>query len=384
MEMAVNNLALVVDDSRSARFALRKFLETLSYQVDAVESGPDALSYLQQSQPSVIFLDHIMPGTDGFEVLRLIKANPQTYTIPVVICSSNEGEEFTQQALQRGAFDLLQKPPSLDQLAKVLEKLKGYDPVQANRPTPSVAPVQHAYPALQRPIEASPAISVMSKVQPIRDPEVAIEQAVMKNLREQLPSVPAMPVAVAPEPISPTVLPERSLLASRLLAATESVTPPVNPASSTNHLLESFQQHIREEFDMKLRRVLQESQKQFQELREGLNVLENSLHKQNTPTGFNEDQVRQVAFDAVKQHTQAIAQSLEAHLGEFGRGIEKVLNDQNVRINSVVAAAREAAAEEAHAVAERAVMNASKRVSEQLSNSILRALMDNNSTRLTG
>ena len=86
--------ALVVDDSKSARFAMRKFLESFGYQVDTAESAEDAYIYLRKKLPEVMFLDHIMPGTDGFEAIKAIKQNALTAGLPVVLCSSNEGDDF--------------------------------------------------------------------------------------------------------------------------------------------------------------------------------------------------------------------------------------------------------------------------------------------------
>ncbi len=115
--------ALVIDDSKSARFALRRYLEAHAYSVDTAESAESAFSYLKEHHPEVIFLDHVMPGVDGFDVLNSIKSDPRTLDIPVVICSSNEGEAFTQEARFKGAADVLPKPPTPQQLARVLSSL---------------------------------------------------------------------------------------------------------------------------------------------------------------------------------------------------------------------------------------------------------------------
>lgn len=129
--------ALVVDDSKSARFALRRHLEHHSYQVETADSAEEALSMLKRNQPEVIFLDHFMPGIDGFEALQKIRSNPVTGKIPVVICSSNEGEEFTRQARSCGAIDVLQKPPSRDRLAQLLDRLSRATSATAARPAPA-------------------------------------------------------------------------------------------------------------------------------------------------------------------------------------------------------------------------------------------------------
>ena len=62
-----NKLALVVDDSRMARHVLSKMLTEQGIDVDSVESGEEALGYLCDKKPSMIFMDHTMPGMDGFQ-----------------------------------------------------------------------------------------------------------------------------------------------------------------------------------------------------------------------------------------------------------------------------------------------------------------------------
>ncbi len=116
--------ALIVDDSKSARFALRRHLESHAYKVDAVESAQEAYRVLRDLNPDLIFMDHVMPGEDGFEALRHLKADPHTAGIPVVICSGNEGDHFVEEARSKGAADVLGKPPSPDQLLQVLENVQ--------------------------------------------------------------------------------------------------------------------------------------------------------------------------------------------------------------------------------------------------------------------
>ena len=77
-------LALVVDDSKSARFSLKKLLQKQGIETDFAESAGDALNYLESRRPDVIFMDHLMPGMDGFQAVQAIKSNPQTATIPIM------------------------------------------------------------------------------------------------------------------------------------------------------------------------------------------------------------------------------------------------------------------------------------------------------------
>jgi len=65
--------ALIVDDSKSARVLLKRMLVDLGLDVDTMNTADDALKYLIDHKPDVIFMDHMMPGMDGFEAVKHIK-----------------------------------------------------------------------------------------------------------------------------------------------------------------------------------------------------------------------------------------------------------------------------------------------------------------------
>lgn len=116
--------ALVVDDSKSARFSLKKLLQKQGVKSDFAESAGDALNYLETNKPDVIFMDHLMPGMDGFEATKAIKANPNTSAIPVIMCTSKEGTEYAEQAMATGAVAILPKPAPSATLTAVLNQLQ--------------------------------------------------------------------------------------------------------------------------------------------------------------------------------------------------------------------------------------------------------------------
>ena len=120
--------ALLVDDSKSARFFLRNLLQKNGVEVDMVDSGEAALEYLKEHRPHLIFMDHLMPGIDGFETTRAIKQNPETSEVPVVMCTSNEGQEYVERAKRIGAVDILPKPPTENKLHRILDQLMGKAP----------------------------------------------------------------------------------------------------------------------------------------------------------------------------------------------------------------------------------------------------------------
>jgi len=117
------NHALLVDDSKSARFALRKLLERNGLRVDIAENAEQALGYLNDNRPDVIFMDHFMPGMDGFEAVKILKNQPGTASIPVVMCTSKDGDAYMAEAQAIGAVDILSKPATPGSLEIVLDKL---------------------------------------------------------------------------------------------------------------------------------------------------------------------------------------------------------------------------------------------------------------------
>ena len=116
--------ALIVDDSKSARVVLRRMLETHELDVDTAESAEDALDYLNGNRPDVIFMDHLMPGMDGFEAVSAIKNNPDTATIPIMMYTSQEGELYVGQARALGAVGVLPKQVEPVEVSKILESLR--------------------------------------------------------------------------------------------------------------------------------------------------------------------------------------------------------------------------------------------------------------------
>jgi len=117
------NHALLVDDSKSARFALRKLLERNGLRVDIAENAEQALGYLNDNRPDVIFMDHLMPGMDGFEAVKILKNQPDTASIPVVMCTSKDGDAYMAEAQAIGAVDILSKPATPGSLEIVLDKV---------------------------------------------------------------------------------------------------------------------------------------------------------------------------------------------------------------------------------------------------------------------
>ena len=116
--------ALVVDDSKSARAFLARILERHEIAVDAAESAEAAIEYLTRNKPDVIFMDHMMPGMDGFQAVQSIKNNPRTSAIPILMYTSQEGDLYAGQARALGADGVLPKQIKQSDVTKMLFQLQ--------------------------------------------------------------------------------------------------------------------------------------------------------------------------------------------------------------------------------------------------------------------
>lgn len=126
--------ALIVDDSRSARVILSRMLESYGLQVEACESAEQALEHLRHSRPDVIFMDHLMPGMDGFQAVQALKGDPATAMIPVVMYTSQEGELYVSQARALGAVGVLPKTVKQADVSRVLYQLRLLPERRESRP----------------------------------------------------------------------------------------------------------------------------------------------------------------------------------------------------------------------------------------------------------
>ncbi|WP_349357297.1 PleD family two-component system response regulator [Stappia sp.] len=101
---------LVVDDVKANVRLLEARLSAEYFDVRAAESGPDALDTIARWPCDIVLLDVMMPGMDGFEVCRRIKADPRTAHIPVVMITALDHADDRIKGLRAGADEFLTKP----------------------------------------------------------------------------------------------------------------------------------------------------------------------------------------------------------------------------------------------------------------------------------
>jgi twitching motility two-component system response regulator PilH len=101
---------LVVDDSATERHMLRDLLTKAGYDVVSSENGEDAIVKARQVKPDLILMDVVMPGLNGFQATRAISRDPETKSIPVIMCTSKSQETDKIWGLRQGARDYVVKP----------------------------------------------------------------------------------------------------------------------------------------------------------------------------------------------------------------------------------------------------------------------------------
>jgi signal transduction histidine kinase len=106
---------LWADDNADMRDYVRRLLAD-RYDVIAVPDGLSALAAAQEEHPDLVLTDVMMPGLDGFGLLRALRADPRTRTLPVILLSARAGEESAVEGLDSGADDYLAKPFSAQEL----------------------------------------------------------------------------------------------------------------------------------------------------------------------------------------------------------------------------------------------------------------------------
>lgn len=113
---------LVVDDNEDNAHIIRDYLEAKGYPITVAYNGDEAITLFQQTKPSIVLLDVMMPGRDGWQVCRELKAGASGRNIRVVMVTALQDWADKRQALETGADDFVEKPFELTKLAEVVER----------------------------------------------------------------------------------------------------------------------------------------------------------------------------------------------------------------------------------------------------------------------
>jgi len=118
---------LIIDDSKTVCTLLKKMLVQNQYEVGIALDGEAGLKLAREHQPGLIFLDIVLPGINGFQVLRQLRKDPKTKNIPVIMISGNVLATEKYYAERIGADDFMKKPFSRYEVFHRIENFIGVD-----------------------------------------------------------------------------------------------------------------------------------------------------------------------------------------------------------------------------------------------------------------
>ncbi len=124
---ATKSTIMVVDDDPDLVDILRARLEQREFNVMGVYSGSQALAGLEKQKPNLIVLDIMMPKMDGLEVLRRLKAAPETSSIPIILLTALDKDEDISTGYKKGADHYITKPFKSAHLMTVIDHLLSGD-----------------------------------------------------------------------------------------------------------------------------------------------------------------------------------------------------------------------------------------------------------------
>jgi two-component system cell cycle response regulator DivK len=119
--ISADTLVLIGEDEPDNRIILQTVVEALlGVRAEVAGDGLAVLASVERERPAMILLDLMMPGLDGFQVTRHLKADPATADIPIVAVSAMARPDDRETALAAGCDDFVRKPFDLDDLEAVI------------------------------------------------------------------------------------------------------------------------------------------------------------------------------------------------------------------------------------------------------------------------
>ena len=152
---------LIVEDEPDIRSLIVHHLERDGFRCRTAASGGEALARVRATPPDLVVLDLMLPGMDGLEVCRRLRADPATAGLPIIMLTAKADEVDRVVGLEMGADDYLPKPFSTKELvARVRAVLRRARPGETTRPLTvggvSLDPGRHAVTVDGKPVELTP------------------------------------------------------------------------------------------------------------------------------------------------------------------------------------------------------------------------------------
>jgi len=113
---------MIIDDEEDIRKTLSLFLESKCEAVLEADGVAQTIYHLNRESPDLIFLDVMLPGLDGIEILQMIKKYNEN--VPIIMMSGYATEEMAKKSLSIGAYDYVRKPFNLDRISSMMSVIE--------------------------------------------------------------------------------------------------------------------------------------------------------------------------------------------------------------------------------------------------------------------
>lgn len=113
---------LFVEDEPDQVIMIKTRLEANGYEVITANDGLTGLQYAEDKRPDLILLDIVLPGLDGVEVCKRLKANEKTKHIPVIAITASGEKALEERCSEAGCVDVIRKPYDSKELLKNIER----------------------------------------------------------------------------------------------------------------------------------------------------------------------------------------------------------------------------------------------------------------------
>ena len=113
---------LCIEDDADHRLMVHTILTSMGFATAQARNGGDGVAVAKAIKPDLILLDLYMPKMDGFGVMKSLKEDPRTRSIPIIVVSAWLSGDHRQRALEAGAMDIVGKPYDPEALATLIQK----------------------------------------------------------------------------------------------------------------------------------------------------------------------------------------------------------------------------------------------------------------------
>ncbi|EIE49638.1 chemotaxis protein CheY [Salipiger aestuarii] len=117
---------LAIDDSRTIRNLLRVSLEGAGFEYHSASDGVEGVEQFSEVEPDVVITDINMPNLDGFGVIESLRKGPNRTTVPIIVLTTESGQDLKTRAREAGATGWIVKPFDDASLVSVLRRLTGH------------------------------------------------------------------------------------------------------------------------------------------------------------------------------------------------------------------------------------------------------------------